>query len=193
MAAICSLVSTSWACCASASVDGGDGLLDAALERDRVGAGGDVAQPLADERLGQDGRGRRAVAGHVVGLLGDFLDQFGAELLVRVVEFDLLGDAHAVVGDGGRAPLRVRARRCGPSGPSVTFTVSARMFMPRSRPRRASSPNTINLAICVVLYLVGADRQHCSDRPAMTARAIPTVGVPSHPVGTRKRRVLTTV
>ena len=34
-----------------------------------------------------------------------------------------------------------------PRGPSVTFTVSARTFMPRSRPRRASSPKTINLAM----------------------------------------------
>ena len=40
-----------------------------------------------------------------------------------------------------------------PFGPSVTFTASARMFMPRSRPRRASSSNAINLAMRVVLYL----------------------------------------
>ncbi|MBG9885353.1 hypothetical protein ABE10_01880, partial [Bacillus toyonensis] len=35
--------------------DRGDGLLDALLEADRVGAGGDVAQALADERLGENG------------------------------------------------------------------------------------------------------------------------------------------
>ncbi len=34
-----------------------------------------------------------------------------------------------------------------PFGPSVTLTASARMFMPRSRPRRASSSNAIILAI----------------------------------------------
>src|SRR5437868_12506741 len=34
-----------------------------------------------------------------------------------------------------------------PLGPSVTLTASARMFMPRSRPRRASSSNAINLAM----------------------------------------------
>ena len=34
-----------------------------------------------------------------------------------------------------------------PFGPSVTFTVSARMFMPRSRPRRASSSNAIIFAM----------------------------------------------
>src|SRR3954469_18238259 len=34
-----------------------------------------------------------------------------------------------------------------PLGPSVTLTASASWFMPRSRPRRASSSNAINLAI----------------------------------------------
>jgi hypothetical protein len=42
------------------------------------------------------------------------------------------------------------------------------MFMPRSRPRRASSPKAINLAICVVLNF-DVPNGHCSDRPAMTA------------------------
>ena len=86
--------------------DGGfDGGLDALLERHRVGAGGHVAQALADHGPGQHGGGRRAVTGDVVGLLGDFLDQLGADLLVRVLELDLLGDRYAVVGDRGGAPL----------------------------------------------------------------------------------------
>ena len=85
--------------------DGGGGLLDAALEGHRVGAGGHVAQALADQGLGQHGGGRRAVTGDVVGLLGDLLDELGPDLLVRVLELDLLGDAHTVVGDGGSAPL----------------------------------------------------------------------------------------
>src|SRR4051812_21518405 len=34
-----------------------------------------------------------------------------------------------------------------PFGPRVTFTVSARMFIPRSRPRRASSSNAMILAM----------------------------------------------
>jgi hypothetical protein len=87
---------------------GGDrlgGLLDAALEGHRVGAGRDVAQALAHHGLGQDGGRRRAVTGDVVGLLGDLLDQLGADLLVGVVELDLLGDGHTVVGDRGGAPL----------------------------------------------------------------------------------------
>jgi hypothetical protein len=85
--------------------DGSDGRLDAALEAHRVGAGGDVAQALADQRLGEDGGGRRAVTGDVVGLLRDLLDELGADLLVGVLEVDLLGDGDTVVGDRGGAPL----------------------------------------------------------------------------------------
>src|SRR3954470_16533959 len=82
-----------------------DGVLDAALQRHRVGAGGDVAQALADERLGEDGRGGRAVTSDVVGLLGDLFDELGADLLEGVLELDFLGDGHTVVGDRGGAPL----------------------------------------------------------------------------------------
>ena len=87
--------------------DGRDGLLDTAANGDRVGAGGDVAQALAHQGLGQDGRGGGAGARDVVGLLGDLLDELGADLLVGLLELDLLGDGHAVVGDRGGAPLLV--------------------------------------------------------------------------------------
>ena len=105
VAAISSLVSTSLALARSSSVDGRDGLLDAPLERDGVGAGRDVAQAFADERLGEHDRGGGAVAGDVVGLLGDLLDELRADLLERVVELDLLGDRDTVVRDRGGAPL----------------------------------------------------------------------------------------
>ena len=87
--------------------DGRDGLVDAAAHGDRVGAGGDVAQTLAHQGLGQDGGGGGAVTRDVVGLLGDLLDELGADLLVGLLELDLLGDGHAVVGDRGGAPLLV--------------------------------------------------------------------------------------
>ena len=83
------------------------GGVDAALHQHRVGAGGQVAQAFGDDRLGQHGRGGGAVAGDVVGLGGGLLEHLGAHVLEVVLELDLLGDGHAVVGDGGRAPLLV--------------------------------------------------------------------------------------
>src|SRR5690606_33657633 len=53
---------------------GGDRLVDAALEVHRVHAGGDRLHALADEGLGQHGRGGGAVTGVVGGLGSDFLD-----------------------------------------------------------------------------------------------------------------------
>ena len=82
-----------------------DRLLDAALQHHRVRAGRNVAEAFTHHRPREHGRGGGAVAGDVVGLLGDFLDQLGADLLVRVLEVDLLGDGDTVVRDRGRAPL----------------------------------------------------------------------------------------
>ena len=87
-------------------LDGGlDGRLDAPLERHRVGARRHVAQTFVDHGPGEDRRGGGAVTGDVVGLLGDFLHELGADLLPRVLELDLLGDGDAVVGDRRRSPL----------------------------------------------------------------------------------------
>ncbi|MDQ1606390.1 MAG: chaperonin GroEL [Microbacteriaceae bacterium] len=85
--------------------DGRHGLLDTALEADRVGAGCDVAQAFADQGLGENDRGGRSVARDVIRLLGDLFDELRTDLLVRVVELDLLGNRHTIVRDGGRAPL----------------------------------------------------------------------------------------
>ena len=84
-----------------------DGLLDAALERHRVGARGDVLHALPDHPLCEHGRGRRAVAGDVVGRGGDLAHQLGALVLEHVLDLDLAGDGDAVVRDRGRAELLV--------------------------------------------------------------------------------------
>ena len=84
-----------------------DGDLDAALEAERVGAGGDVLQPCADDRLREHGRRRRAVAGDVVGRRGDLAHQLGALVLEDVLDLDLTRDRHAVVRDRRRAELLV--------------------------------------------------------------------------------------
>ena len=57
------------------------------------------------ERLGENGGRGGPITGDIVGLLGDLLDQLCADLLVGVLQFDLLGDRDAVVGDRGSAPL----------------------------------------------------------------------------------------
>ena len=106
-AAICSRLLTGRRVLLELGDDGLDGLLDAALDDHRVGAGGDVAEALADHRLAEDDRGGRAVAGDVVGLGRDFLEELGAHVLERVVELDVAGDRDAVVGDRGRAELLV--------------------------------------------------------------------------------------
>jgi hypothetical protein len=80
-----------------------DGLVDAALDLHRVVAGGDQLDPFAVDRLGQNGGGGGAVTGDVGGLGSDFLDQLGAHVLELVLQFDLLGDGHAVLGDQGSA------------------------------------------------------------------------------------------
>ena len=82
-------------------------LIQAALEQHRVGAGGDDLQTLGDDRLGQHGGGGGAVAGDIVGLGGDLDQQPRAHVLKRVFELDLLGDGHAVVGDGRGTELLV--------------------------------------------------------------------------------------
>ena len=87
--------------------DGGDGLVDAALERHRVGAGGDVLEAFAEDRLGEHRRGRGAVAGVVGGLGRDFLHHLRAHVLERIGQLDLLRDGDAVLGDRRGAELLV--------------------------------------------------------------------------------------
>ena len=62
--------------------DGGfDGLVDAALDADGVGATGDELETFAINRLGQDRGGGGTVAGGVAGLARDFADQTGSVTL----------------------------------------------------------------------------------------------------------------
>ena len=83
------------------SLDGG---LDALLQAHRVSASGDIAQAFTNHGLRQNGGGSGAVASDVVSLLGDLLDELGADFLIGIVELDLLGDGDTVVGNGGSAP-----------------------------------------------------------------------------------------
>ena len=89
--------------------DGGlGGLGDALLHDHGVGTGSQVLQALTDDGLSQQGGGGGTVAGHVVGLGGNFLDDLSAHVLEGVVQLDLLGNAHTVVGDEGSAKLLIQ-------------------------------------------------------------------------------------
>src|SRR5699024_732134 len=81
---------------------------DTLLHDDGVGTGGQVLQTLADDGLGQQGSGGGTIAGHIVGLGGDFLHQLSAHVLKRIVQLDLLGDGHTIVGNEGSAELLVQ-------------------------------------------------------------------------------------
>ena len=59
-----------------------------------------MTKSFGDDGLGQDDARRGPVAGDVVRLLGDFLHDLGAHILELVFERYLLGDRHAVIGDG---------------------------------------------------------------------------------------------
>ena len=72
---------------------------DAVVDGDRVRAGGDGTHALVDQGLGQQGGGGGPVTGDVVGLHGDGLHQLGTEVLEGVLEIDVAGDGHTVVGD----------------------------------------------------------------------------------------------
>src|SRR5215217_3886636 len=84
-----------------------DGGLDAALEAERVRAGGDVLEALADDRLSEHGRRGGAVARDVVGRRGDLAHELGALVLEDVLDLDLAGDGDAVVRDRGSTELLV--------------------------------------------------------------------------------------
>ena len=79
------------------------GEVDAALQIHRVHAGGNRLGAFAHDRLGEHAGGGGAVAGHVVGLGGDFAHHLGAHVLELVLKLDFLGDRHAVLGGARRA------------------------------------------------------------------------------------------
>ena len=82
-----------------------DGLLDAALQGHRIGAGRNGLHAFAEDGLRQNGRGGGAVAGHVGGLGSHFAHHLRAHVLERILQLDFLGDRHAVLGDGRAAEL----------------------------------------------------------------------------------------
>ena len=85
--------------------DSANGAVKAAPEVDCARPGDDVAHTVSETGLRQDRRTRRAVADHVAGALRGLTRHLGAEILLGVLEFELLGKGDAVVADQRRGPF----------------------------------------------------------------------------------------
>ena len=79
------------------------GLVEAVFQVDRRHACRNATQPVGCKRLRQDCRGAGTVAGGVLRLARDFLDQLRAHVFVRVRQLDILGNCHTIVDDGRAA------------------------------------------------------------------------------------------
>src|SRR3954452_14091436 len=81
--------------------------VNAPLQLHRIGAGGDVLEPFAEDGLRQYSSGGGAIAGEIGSLGCDFLHHLRAHVLDRIAQLDFLGHRNTVLGDGGRAELLV--------------------------------------------------------------------------------------
>src|SRR5882757_6924088 len=79
--------------------DGLNGLIDAALQGGGIRTGSNGLHAFAEDRLCKHGGGGGAVASNVRGLGSNFLDHLCACVLGRILQLDLLGNGHAVLGD----------------------------------------------------------------------------------------------
>src|SRR5699024_8777001 len=80
------------------------GCFHAALDAHWVRTSSYVAQTFANQCLSQDGCGGGAVAGDVISLLSNFLNQLCADLFVWFLELDLASDGNTIVSNGWSAP-----------------------------------------------------------------------------------------
>ena len=87
-------------------LDGGlGGTIQTALDVDGTGAGHDVSHAVGKDGVRQDRRRARSVTDVLAGLLGGLAQHLGAEVFLRILEVELLGDRHAVVADERHAPF----------------------------------------------------------------------------------------
>ena len=107
-----------------------DGLLDPAPQHHRVGALVEHAHALAHERLGQQRRRRRPVAGQLARLVGDLAHELRAhvlELVASSISRAIETPSLVIIG----TPVSRSRTTLRPLGPSVTLTVSAQLVDPR--------------------------------------------------------------
>ena len=91
--------------------DGLDRRVDPALQVHRVHSRSEVLEALLDHRMGEHGRRRRAVAGHLARARRHFAQQLRAHVLEPVLELDRAGDDDARVDDLRRPELVVENHR----------------------------------------------------------------------------------
>ena len=100
-------------------LDGDTGApIEPALDVDGAGARHDVIHAVGEDRVRENGRRAGAVADGVTGPLRCLAKHLGAEIFLRVLEIEFLGDGDAVVADDRRTPvlldqhaLRLRPQR----------------------------------------------------------------------------------
>ncbi len=83
--------------------DVGDRLVDTVLQVKRIHAGDNRLHAFVEDRFGDHGRGRGAVADDVAGLGSHFADHLSAHIFVRIFEVDFFSDGDAVLGNDGQA------------------------------------------------------------------------------------------
>ena len=76
-----------------------DGFVNASLDVGGVHAGLDLLVAFLVDGSGKDGGGCGSVSGLIVGLIGDILDESGADVGGFVGKLDSLGDSDTVLGD----------------------------------------------------------------------------------------------
>jgi hypothetical protein len=87
--------------------------IQSALQVDGARTGCDVAHAVGEDGLRQHGGGAGAVAHGVAGPLRCLAQHLRTEVLLRILEFHLLGDRNAIVADDRRAPFLLDQHRLG--------------------------------------------------------------------------------
>ena len=88
--------------------NGGDRLVESALDHHWVCTRGNVAKALSDERLAEDHRSGGAVTGDIVRLGSNFLQKLCAHVLKVIFELNVACNGYTVIGDGWCAELLVQ-------------------------------------------------------------------------------------
>ena len=89
------------------------GTIEAALDVDCARAGHDVAYAVGKYSVRQNRCRAGSIADHVAGLFRGLSEHAGAEILLRVLEVELLGDGDAIVAHDRRTPLLLDQHRLG--------------------------------------------------------------------------------